>query len=111
MKNILIIYNILEILFVILSDRQFEKTLKQKVMIKKFIESKLKQAGNQNVSHTDILTSEEASEYLGITKRRLYALMELKKIQYVKYIKFAYFTKEDLDRFINESLKVVDREK
>ena len=52
----------------------------------------------------------EASEYLGITKKRLYKQMFLKRIGYLKYFKFAYFEKSELDRFKSENFKIVERQ-
>jgi len=56
----------------------------------------------------NLLTVKEATAYLGITKQRLYRLMSLKRIVYVRYFKFAYFDKSELDKFKSENFKIVE---
>lgn len=65
--------------------------------------------GEKKMFVKDLLSGEEAAEYLGCSKDHLYDLKRSGKLPYVQYggkTSKVLFDVRDLDRFINKSKKV-----
>ena len=56
-------------------------------------------------ANDNLLDMQQASEYLGIKKSTLYALVMRRQIQVVKIGKLNRFRKCDLDKFITNNLR------
>lgn len=58
---------------------------------------------NQCINKKDVLSIEEATEYMNISKSFLYKLTSKKKIPYYKPSgKIVYFKREDLDKWMTQ---------
>ena len=60
---------------------------------------------NENTKEKRVLDSVEAAEYLGISYRLIRKLVREKKIPYYKIESKTLFTKEILDKYIQDSLE------